>query len=117
VRLTRSGELPENAWVSFLRAMAGLIGGIGFALGLANGLSRLSFGLTDTTLQMVRNAPHLALIPLVIVWFGVEEEAKLLLVALGVFLPVYAPASSGSAPRVFKFCFRPSGHGKRTAWR
>ena len=97
VRLTHSGELPANAWVSFLRAMAGLIvgGGIGFALGLANGLSRLSFGVTDTTLQMVRNVPHLALIPLVIVWFGIEEEAKLFLVALGVFFPVYVNTLHG----------------------
>ena len=61
----------------------------------ANGLSRLSFGLTDTTLQMVRNVPHLALIPLVIVWFGIEEEAKLFLVALGVFFPVYVNTLHG----------------------
>jgi sulfonate transport system permease protein len=96
-RLTLSGELPENVWVSFLRAIAGLVvgGGIGFAFGLANGLSRLSFGLTDTTLQMVRNVPHLALIPLVIVWFGIEEEAKLFLVALGVFFPVYVNTLHG----------------------
>jgi sulfonate transport system permease protein len=96
-RLTLTGELPENVWVSFLRAIAGLAvgGGIGFALGLANGLSRLSFGLTDTTLQMVRNVPHLALIPLVIVWFGIEEEAKLFLVALGVFFPVYVNTLHG----------------------
>ena len=48
---------------------------------------RLSERLTDTTLQMVRNVPHLALIPLVILWFGIEEEAKLFLVALGRVLP------------------------------
>jgi sulfonate transport system permease protein len=97
VRLTLSGELLANAWVSFLRAIAGLIvgGGIGFALGLANGLSRFAFGLTDSTLQMVRNVPHLALIPLVIVWFGIEEEAKLFLVALGVFFPVYVNTLHG----------------------
>jgi sulfonate transport system permease protein len=96
-RLTLSGELPQNVWVSFLRAIAGLVvgGGIGFAFGLANGVSRLSFGLTDTSLQMVRNVPHLALIPLVIVWFGIEEEAKLFLVALGVFFPVYANTLHG----------------------
>ncbi|TIV45623.1 MAG: ABC transporter permease subunit, partial [Mesorhizobium sp.] len=64
-------------------------GSIGFALGLANGLSTLSRGLTDTTLQMIRNIPHLALIPLVILWFGIDEEAKLFLVALGVFFPIY----------------------------
>jgi sulfonate transport system permease protein len=90
-RLTLSGELIENIGVSTLRALAGFaIGGsIGFALGLANGLSALSRGLTDTTLQMIRNIPHLALIPLVILWFGIDEEAKLFLVALGVFFPIY----------------------------
>jgi len=96
-RLTLTGELPRNVAVSFLRAMAGLVvgGGIGFALGLANGLSTLSDRLTDSTLQMIRNVPHLALIPLVILWFGIEEEAKLFLVALGVFFPIYANTLHG----------------------
>ena len=90
-RLTLSGELPRNVEISFLRAVAGLAvgGGIGFALGLANGLSRISDKLIDSTLQMIRNVPHLALIPLVILWFGIDEEAKLFLVALGVFFPIY----------------------------
>jgi sulfonate transport system permease protein len=90
-KLARSGELLRNVWVSFWRAGVGfLIGGaIGFAFGLANGLSQLSSKLTDTTLQMVRNIPHLALIPLVILWFGIDETAKIFLVALGVFFPIY----------------------------
>ena len=90
-KLLRSGELERNIWVSFWRAGTGFVigGGIGFAFGLANGLSPLSGKLTDTTLQMVRNVPHLALIPLVILWFGIDETAKLFLVALGVFFPIY----------------------------
>ena len=90
-RLTLSGELPRNVAVSFLRAVAGLAvgGGIGFALGLANGMSKIADKLTDSTLQMIRNVPHLALIPLVILWFGIDEAAKLFLVALGVFFPIY----------------------------
>src|SRR5690349_12926513 len=90
-KLLMSGELLRNIWVSFWRASIGFLigGGIGFAFGLANGLSQLSSKLTDTTLQMVRNVPHLALIPLVILWFGIDETAKLFLVALGVFFPVY----------------------------
>ena len=90
-RLLLSGELERNIWVSFWRAGVGFLigGGIGFAFGLANGLSELSGKLTDTTLQMVRNVPHLALIPLVILWFGIDEAAKLFLVALGVFFPIY----------------------------
>jgi sulfonate transport system permease protein len=90
-RLSLSGELPHNIAISFLRAIAGLVvgGGIGFALGLANGLSDLSERLTDSTVQMIRNVPHLAMIPLVILWFGIDEGAKLFLVALGVFFPIY----------------------------
>lgn len=90
-KLAQSGELGRNIWVSFWRASVGFAigGGIGFAFGLANGLSQLSNKLTDTTLQMVRNVPHLALIPLVILWFGIDESAKLFLVALGVFFPIY----------------------------
>ncbi|HEV7286537.1 MAG TPA: ABC transporter permease subunit, partial [Kaistia sp.] len=61
----------------------------------ANGLSRFSEALTDTTLQMVRNVPHLALIPLVILWFGIDEQAKLFLVALGVFFPIYINTLAG----------------------
>jgi sulfonate transport system permease protein len=89
--MTATGELPAGIAVSFLRAMAGFVvgGGIGFAFGLSNGLSRISDTLSDTTLQMLRNVPHLALIPLVILWFGIGEGAKLFLVALGVFFPVY----------------------------
>ena len=88
---TSSGELPLDISVSAARAISGLLVGglIGFTLGLANGLSKLSYTLTDTTLQMIRTVPNLALIPLVIIWFGIGEEAKLFLTALGVFFPIY----------------------------
>lgn len=96
-RLLLSGELLENVWISSLRAIIGLaIGGsIGFLLGLANGVSNRSERLTDTLLQMIRNVPHLALIPLVILWFGIDEVAKIFLVALGVFFPIYINTQHG----------------------
>jgi sulfonate transport system permease protein len=96
-RLTASGELARNIEVSSVRAFAGLLvgGGVGFAFGLANGLSKLSERLTDSTFQMIRTVPHLALIPLVIMWFGIDEPAKLLLVALGVFFPIYLNTMHG----------------------
>jgi sulfonate transport system permease protein len=86
-----NGELLVNIYASAVRAISGLLvgGSIGFLLGLANGVSRLSHSLTDTTLQMLRTIPNLALIPLVILWFGIGEEAKLFLTALGVFFPLY----------------------------
>ncbi|WP_377297932.1 ABC transporter permease subunit [Rhizobium sp. SGZ-381] len=85
------GSLGHNILVSGVRALAGLaIGGsIGFLLGIANGVSKLSEQLTDTTLQMIRTIPHLAMIPLVILWFGIGEEAKLFLTSLGVLFPIY----------------------------
>jgi sulfonate transport system permease protein len=96
-RLTLSGELPRNMWVSFWRAIVGLAigGGLGFALGLINGLSGRAEQISDSTLQMVRNIPHLALIPLVILWFGIDEAAKIFLVALGVFFPIYINTQHG----------------------
>jgi sulfonate transport system permease protein len=96
-RLLLSGELVRNMWVSFWRAMVGFAigGGIGFAFGLANGLSKRCDDVFDSTLQMVRNIPHLALIPLVILWFGIDETAKIFLVALGVFFPIYINTQHG----------------------
>lgn len=97
LRLTLSGELPHNLWVSLLRALGGLaIGGaIGFVFGLANAVSKVSEILSDSTLQMARNIPHLALIPLVILWLGIDEEAKLFLVSIGVFFPIYVNTLHG----------------------
>jgi sulfonate transport system permease protein len=97
VELTLDGQLLANALASLARALSGLAvgGSIGFVLGLANGLSRTSERVTDTTLQMVRNIPNLALIPLVILWFGIGEGAKLFLTALGVMFPIYINTFAG----------------------
>lgn len=86
-----SGELWQHVKVSAGRALLGLLvgGGLGLVLGLLNGSSRVASTLLDTTLQMIRNIPALALIPLVILWFGIDETAKLFLVAVGVFFPIY----------------------------
>jgi sulfonate transport system permease protein len=89
--MAKSGELWRDMWVSTARAFAGFaIGGsIGFVLGVLNGTSPVAARLLDSTLQMLRNIPHLAMIPLVILWFGIDESAKLFLVSVGVFFPIY----------------------------
>lgn len=86
-----SGELWKHVQISAGRALMGLLvgGGLGLFLGLLNGSSKIASTLLDTTLQMIRNIPALALIPLVILWFGIDETAKLFLVAIGVFFPIY----------------------------
>jgi len=89
--LGRSGELFHQIEISAWRAAIGFAigGGIGLGLGLLNGMVPPASRLFDSSLQMLRNVPHLALIPLVILWFGIDEGAKLFLVALGVFFPIY----------------------------
>jgi sulfonate transport system permease protein len=89
--LAESGELALHLRTSLWRAVSGFaIGaGAGLLLGLLTGSVRHAETLLDTTLQMVRNIPALALIPLVILWFGIDESAKLFLLAVGVFFPVY----------------------------
>lgn len=91
LELSASGELWMHVRVSTMRAFAGFVvgGGLGLILGLLSGSFRWAETLLDTTLQMIRNIPALALIPLVILWFGIDESAKLFLVSLGVFFPVY----------------------------
>ncbi|MDP9920843.1 sulfonate transport system permease protein [Variovorax boronicumulans] len=89
--LTVSGELWTHVKVSAGRALAGLAigGGAGLALGLLTGSVKFFETLLDSTIQMVRNIPALALIPLVILWFGIDESAKLFLISVSVFFPIY----------------------------
>lgn len=91
IALATSGELWQHVRVSAARALTGFVigGGMGLALGLFTGSCRRAEVAIDTTLQMVRNIPPLALIPLVILWFGIDEAAKLFLISLGVFFSVY----------------------------
>ncbi|WP_295774029.1 ABC transporter permease subunit [uncultured Limosilactobacillus sp.] len=96
-KLALSGELFTNICISLYRATSGLLigGGIGFILGFANGVSRLSWAAFDSTIQMVRNIPHLALIPVVILVLGINEGAKISLVAVGCMFPVYVNTFHG----------------------
>jgi len=97
IDLTRSGVLLDSLIASFNRAAAGLLlgGGLGLALGLVAGLSRAGERTYDALLQMLRMVPFLALIPLFVVWFGVGEEPKILLIALACVFPVYLNTFSG----------------------
>lgn len=89
--LAKSGELWLHLGVSAKRALLGFAigGGVGFFFGLLNGSFAIANTLFDSSIQMLRNIPHLAMIPLVILWFGIGEEAKIFLVAIGVMFPIY----------------------------
>lgn len=96
-RLTESGELTRHLLASTGRAAAGfaLGGGLGLLLGLLTGTSPPAERLLDTSVQMLRTVPHLAVIPLVILWFGIGESGRVFLVALGVLFPVYLNTHHG----------------------
>src|SRR5690242_18883531 len=91
IELVKNGQLADALRVSGVRVIEGLLLGgiIGVALGTAVGLSRWFEATVDPPMQMLRALPHLGLIPLFIVWFGIGELPKVLLVALGVSFPLY----------------------------
>lgn len=91
IALVQDGTLVSDIGISLLRAASGFaIGGsIGFALGIAVGFSRTAGLLLDRTILMLRAIPFLAVLPLVIVWLGIGEGAKIFLVAFGVAFPIY----------------------------
>src|SRR4051812_19062689 len=89
--LTQTGELPRHLWESLKRAAVGLVlgGSVGLTLGVATGFSRLAEAIVDRNIQIIRAIPFLAILPLVMVWFGVGESGRYFLVALGTMFPVY----------------------------
>lgn len=89
--LVIDGALFTHLGASLLRACVGfIIGGIlGFSLGLFAGFSKLAEAVLDRTLQMMRAIPFLALLPLVIIWFGIDESGKIFLVTMAVLFPIY----------------------------
>lgn len=82
---------------STLRVAAGFAGGAALAvlLGAAVGLSRHAEALLDPTFQALRAIPSLAWVPLLLLWLGIDEAPKLVLIAIGAFFPVYMGVASG----------------------
>ncbi|MBP2305549.1 ABC transporter permease subunit [Azospirillum melinis] len=95
--LTVSGELAVHLLVSLGRVSAGLAIGVsaGTVCALIAGLSRRGEDALDALLQMLRTLPHLALVPLFILWFGIGETPKIALVALGTAFPIYLNLFAG----------------------
>ena len=96
-KLLADGTLEHNLLVSLARVLVGMTIAILVAVPLAllAGLSRLGEDLLDATLQMLRTLPHLALVPLFILWFGIGELPKIVLVALGAGVPLYLNLFAG----------------------
>jgi sulfonate transport system permease protein len=89
--LAVTGELQEHALATLWRVAWGFVFGVlaGTVVGAIAGYSTLSYRLLDPTLQGLRAVPSIAWVPLFILWFGIFEASKIILIAAGVFFPVY----------------------------
>jgi sulfonate transport system permease protein len=96
-QLAERGELQHDILVSLRRVAIGFSAGAstGLLVGLLVGLFEPARDLLDSSLQMIRTIPHLALVPLMILWFGIGEEPRLILVAMGSLFPVYINTVGG----------------------
>ncbi|MGW0246300.1 ABC transporter permease [Nocardia goodfellowii] len=93
----RSGELGDALAVSGQRVLLGFALGASVAVVLAvlAASSRIGEYLVDPPMQMLRTVPLFGLIPLFIIWFGIDEQPKLFLIALGVAFPLYLNTYAG----------------------
>jgi sulfonate transport system permease protein len=90
-RLIVDGSLQEHLTTSVLRIGYGLAFGIalGLVLALIAGLSRVGENFVDANMEVLRAVPNFALVPLLIVWFGISEVPKILLITLAVAVAIY----------------------------
>ncbi|MET0864201.1 MAG: ABC transporter permease subunit [Nakamurella sp.] len=95
--LISSGELQEAILASASRVGLGLFFGLTAAViaALISGLFRVGEDVIDAPIQMLRTVPVVGLIPLLIIWFGIGDQPKLILIALGVFFPLYLNLFAG----------------------
>jgi len=89
--------LGTHVLASTLRVAAGFVlgAGLGLLTGAAVGLSRQVEAVLDPSFQALRAIPSLAWVPLLLLWLGIDEASKIVLIAIGAFFPVYMGVSSG----------------------
>lgn len=91
--------LWTHVQISVRRVLLGFAGGavVGLAIGAVVGLSRWGQALLSGTVGAVRAIPSLGWVPLLVLWVGINEDSKVLLVAIGAFFPVYTTVASALA--------------------
>jgi ABC-type nitrate/sulfonate/bicarbonate transport system permease component len=97
VRLTASGELPGHVAISLQRAVLGFVlgAGPGVLLGLCMGWSRRVRAAMEPLVSATYPVPKVALLPIVMLIFGIGEASKIVIVAISAFFPAVINAMTG----------------------
>jgi sulfonate transport system permease protein len=95
--MLRDGSLQDHLLASAVRAYSGLLLGLffGVLLALLAGLTRWGEAAFDSLVQIKRAIPTLALIPLAILWLGIGDSMKIVLISASVMVPVYINTHAG----------------------
>jgi NitT/TauT family transport system permease protein len=105
VEMGRSGELMRDIRASLWRAVLGFGLGscIGICTGLVTGRVAIANNYLSPLIQLFRPFPPVAIIPLVIVWFGIGEPSKIFSISFAVFFPVWINTHLGAEqiPKTF----------------
>lgn len=117
VGLARNGELSGHILATLQRVALGFVFGVGAGtlVGAVSGYWTGVRRVIDPTLQALRNIPSIAWVPMFILWFGIFETSKVILIAVGVFFPIYLALSGAimgvdrklvEVGRIFRFSHR-----------
>ncbi|TXF96417.1 ABC transporter permease [Massilia arenae] len=89
--------LAGHVGASTLRVAAGFAAGalLALPLGALVALNRRAESVLDPSFQALRAIPSLAWVPLLLLWFGIDEAPKIILIAIGAFFPVYMGVVAG----------------------
>ncbi|MDX8495951.1 ABC transporter permease subunit [Mesorhizobium sp. VK22B] len=89
--------LLQHIAASLWRVFAALIVAIavGVPVGLAIGISRIGRGVFDPLLEFLRPLPPLAYLPLIVIWFGIGEPSKILVISIAMLAPVALSTAAG----------------------
>jgi NitT/TauT family transport system permease protein len=104
VEMTRDGELLFHTWASLHRIFVGYFWGslLGITIGLGIGLSKVVSDFVDPPIQFVRSITPVAIVPLAILAFGLDEASKYVVIIYGSFVPVVLNTAAGlvSVPKI-----------------
>jgi taurine transport system permease protein len=89
--------LSQHLVASLIRVFSALVASAAIAIpvGFAIGLSRVGRGILDPLLELLRPIPPLAYLPLVIIWFGIGEASKVLVIGVAMLAPIAISTASG----------------------